>query len=269
MTGPADFRESTDALDPARATAFCATLGLDPTILEQGNLPPFWHYLYFWEARPADALGRDGHPKTGDFIPDLGLPRRMWAGGDLRFLHPLKLAQPATRKSHIADVRQKTGRSGPFALVEVAHEFWQGDTLCVRERQDLIYRKESVAGAPAPTPPKARVDETQSRTVSFSSTLLFRYSALTFNGHRIHYDRDYCTAVEGYPGLVVHGPLLAQMLIHLAMETIGSITSFKFRATAPLFDFETATLCAAPVEGGLDLWVRGPDGRQNMVATAS
>lgn len=264
------IRATIDPMDPARADAFCATLGLNPQARLSGNvLPPFWHYLYFWDAQPPDNLGRDGHPKTGGFIPDMGLPRRMWAGGALEFLHPLKLGHEARQKSRISSARRKTGRSGDLAIVEVQHELWQSGQLCLRERQDLIYRSDPDPKVEPPEPLIARKDAEVSRSVSFNPTLLFRYSALTFNGHRIHYDRDYCREVEGYPGLVVHGPLLAQLLIHLAEESLGTLKEFSFRATAPLFDFETATLALARTETGLSLWVSGPDGRQCMLAEAS
>ena len=139
----------------------------------------------------------------------------------------------------------------------------------MRERQDLVYREDPDPDAPAVVPKQARRDEQKSQSVSFNPTLLFRYSALTFNGHRIHYDRDYCREVEGYPGLVVHGPLLAQKLIDMAATELGGLSRFRFRATAPLFDFESAECCLRPENDGLALWVRGPDGRLCMEATAS
>jgi 3-methylfumaryl-CoA hydratase len=263
-------RRQTDPLDPARAAALHATLALPGTPPKAGDpLPPFWHYLYFWEALPPEHLGRDGHPKPGGFIPDTGLPRRMWAGGALEFLHPVTLGQSASRISTITDVARKSGRTGPLALVTLSHEIRQGGQLCIRETQNLIYREDPKPDAPKPTPKPAPKNETHSQAADFSPTLLFRYSALTFNGHRIHYDRDYCRDVEGYPGLVVHGPLLAQHLIHLAIDLTGPLETFTFRAIAPLFDFETADLCAREAETGLTLWIRGPDGRLIMEASAT
>ncbi len=232
-------------------------------------LPPFWHYAYFWEPlRPAE-LGRDGHPRTGDFIPDLGLPRRMWAGGKLTFHAPLKIGVVAEKKSKILDVAHKSARTGPLAVVTLQHSFSQAGTLCVSEEQSLIYREDAGADAPKPVPPQAPTGETVTQSKRFSTTDLFRYSALTFNGHRIHYDRDYAQSVEGYDGLIVHGPLLAQMAINLAQGLLGQLQTFEFRATAPLFDFEEATACAKPTETGYDLWVRGPDGRMCLSATAT
>ncbi|WP_235003686.1 FAS1-like dehydratase domain-containing protein [Jhaorihella thermophila] len=252
-------------MDPARAAAFQVALGQEPTIGAGSVLPPFFHQLYFWAPRPPGALGRDGHPRVGDgIIPDMGLPRRMWAGGRLAFHAPLLAGVPAERVSHLEQAVRKTGRSGPLAFVTLRHEISQGRRVCVTEWQDLVYREDPDPSAARPAPPEARRDETERRTVSFSTTLLFRYSALTFNGHRIHYDLDYARQVEGYDGLVVHGPLLAQLLMLLAEEAIGPLAGFAFRASSPLMHFDTAELCLK----GRELWVRGPDGRQCMTAAA-
>ncbi|MDJ0821386.1 MAG: MaoC family dehydratase N-terminal domain-containing protein [Paracoccaceae bacterium] len=252
----------TDMLDPARAQALLVALGLNADLGPRDALPPFFHQLYFWDPRPPGALGRDGHPKVGGLIPDLGLPRRMWAGGALHFEAPLRAGDPAEKRSFVDEVQRKQGRSGPLGFVTLRHEIWQAGQLCVTERQDLVYREDPDPSAPAPKPPTARTDEVTREDQSFDSTLLFRYSALTFNGHRIHYDLDYARDVEGYGGLVVHGPLLAQLLMLMAARE-GPLRSFSFRATAPLMHFETATLC----RNGPDMWVRGPDGRQCMIAT--
>jgi len=263
-------RSLTDPLDAARAAALHATLNRPGAMPVAGDpLPPFWHYIYFWEAQPPDALGRDGHPKTGGFIPDTGLPRRMWAGGRLEFLNPVRLGDPAIRTSTISDLARKQGQTGALAVIRIDHEIQQDGQTCIRERQDLIYREDPDPSAPKPSPKPAPTDETHATKMRFSSTLLFRYSALTFNGHRIHYDRDYCREVEGYPGLVVHGPLLAQLLIHSAVEALGGLNRFDFRAVAPLFDFEEAELCARKDGDLVKLWVRGPDGRLCMTAEAT
>ncbi len=252
-----------DVMDPARAAALQVALGLGPTVSAGSALPPFFHQLYFWSPRAPSDLGRDGHPRVGiDLIPDMGLPRRMWAGGRLHFHTPLRAGAEAERHSVLEKQSLKTGRTGPLGFVTLKHEIWQVGALCVTEWQDLVYREDPVLDEVKPTPPVARRDETERREVRFDSTLLFRYSALTFNGHRIHYDLDYARDVEGYGGLVVHGPLLAQLLMLFAEEVIGPLTRFSFRATAPLLHFETATLC----RNGTDLWVRGPDGRQCMQA---
>ena len=253
-------------MDPARALSLHASLGLHSPAPETGDaLQPFWHQIYFWDTLPADQLGRDGHPKIGGFIPDLGLPRRMWAGGKLRFHTPLHSGVKATKITTIESIGQKQGKSGPLAFVTLRHEISQSDRLCVTEHQDLVYRQDPDPSAPAPVAPKARTDETYSETRSFSSTLLFRYSALTMNGHRIHYDENYAKDVERYSGLVVHGPLLAQYLMLLAERKLGPLKTFSFRATSPLMHTETADFCIS----GNDMWVRAQDGRQCMQAVAS
>ncbi len=262
--------EISDVLDPARAAALHTALGLSgPAPSANDPLPAFWHYIYFWDAQPAESLGQDGHPKTGGFILDLGLPRRMWAGGDLRFLTPLYIGMPATKQSKLLSVVEKTGASGPLAIITIEHELIQDGRVCITEKQSLIYREAAKPSATPPQPPKAPTDETASEMQSFTSTDLFRYSALTFNGHRIHYDREYTQTQEGYPDLIVHGPLLAQCLITLAAQQIGPLKQFVFKATSPLFLSETATLCARPNDTGLDLWVRGPGGKLCMTAQVS
>lgn len=253
-----------DVIDPARAAAFQLALGHPGTLRPGDALPPFFHQLYFWEPEPPDDLGRDGHPKVGGLIPDMGLPRRMWAGGRLSFHEALKAGVPAQKRSVCENQQRKEGRSGPLGFVTLRHEFWQDGALCLTEWQDLVYRQDPDPKAPRPATLQARSDAQTSEEARFTSTLLFRYSALTFNGHRIHYDLDYARNVEGYDGLVVHGPLLAQLLMLKAQAELGPLASFTFRATSPLMHFETATLCRK----GRDLWVQGPDGRQCMVASA-
>lgn len=252
-------------MDPSRASTFQTTLGQTPTIGAGDVLPPFFHQLYFWAPEPAEHLGRDGHPKVGGLIPDMGLPRRMWAAGRMAFHAPLRAGIPATRTTVCESHQRKEGRSGPLGFVTLRHEVVQDGLTCLTDWQDLVYRQDpQPQAATKPRPPMARLDEEHSDEMRFSSTLLFRYSALTFNGHRIHYDLEYARDVEGYAGLVVHGPLLAQMLMLMAQKHLGPLKSFAFRATAPLMHFETATFCLK----GHDLWVRGPDGRQCMTARA-
>jgi len=260
---PQPVRQS-DVLDPARAQAMQVALGQDAPLAAGDALPPFFHQLYFWTPVPPTGLGRDGHPKVGGLIPDMGLPRRMWAGGRLRFDAPLRLGTPAERVSCCEAIQTKDGRTGPLAFVTLRHEIVQNGDTCVTEWQDLVYRNDPDPVAPKPTPPMAPKDEDHAEDRSFDATLLFRYSALTFNGHRIHYDQPYARDVEGYEGLVVHGPLLAQHLMLMAQEALGPLSAFSFRATAPLMHTETATFCRK----GRAFWVRGPDGRQCMVATA-
>lgn len=252
----------TDTMDPARAQALAVTLEIAaPT----QALPPFFYQIYFWEALPNPRLGRDGHPALGEsLMPDMGLPRRMWAGGRLQFHRDIQTGMAAEKTSVIESRAHKQGRTGPLAFVTARHEVRQNGQLCVTEWQDIVYREDPSPDQPAPPPPMAPEGEVLLER-SFSSTDLFRYSALTFNGHRIHYDLDYCRDVEGYSGLVVHGPLLAQVLMLLAKETLGGLSEFSFRATAPLICPEVAQFMT---DGQGNFWVRGPDGRQCMSATA-
>lgn len=259
-------RAITDPIDPARAAALQAALGEAPTIGAGDPLPPFFHQIYFWEAVPPQNLGRDGHPRTGGFIPDMGLPRRMWAAGRLDFHSPLRAGTRAERLTRIDHVTRKDGRTGPLAFVRLRHDVRQRGGIALTEYQELVYRSEAAPDGPAPRPPVAPTDEEVCRARSFDSTLLFRYSALTFNGHRIHYDEAYAREAEGYDGLVVHGPLLAQLLVLMARDHMGDLARFTYRATAPLMHHETADLCWRS-DG--TLWVRGPDGRLCMEAMAT
>jgi len=259
--GIARMRVERDEMDPARAAALAAVLGqgFDPA----APLPPFAHQVYFWQALPADLLGRDGHPARGDFIPDLGLARRMWAGGRLEFLAPLMSGRVAEKTTVIEAITRKTGRSGPLGFVTLRHEIRQGGTLCLTEWQDLVYRADPLPGQAAPEVPQAPAGAEVMRR-RFSTVDLFRYSALTFNGHRIHYDRDYAREVEGYGGLVVHGPLLAQWLMLIAAERLGGLARFTFRGVSAAFDFEELRMC----RDGARLWIAGPDGRLCLSAEA-
>ena len=260
MTGAE--RRARERLDPGRAEALAATIG--QPFDADAALIPFGHHVYFWTVAARDALGRDGHPATGGFLPDLGLTRRMWAGGRLDFAAPIKVGRMAEKRSVVERTERKTGRSGPLGFVTVRHEIRQGGRLCVTEWQDLVYRADPVQGAPVPRPPDAPDGAEDEVRRSFTPTDLFRYSALTFNGHRIHYDADYARRIEGYAGLVVHGPLLALHLVLMAEGALGSLRHFRFRATAPLIAGEQARFCRA----GTRFWVAGPDGRMCMEAEA-
>ncbi|WP_107497368.1 MaoC family dehydratase N-terminal domain-containing protein [Thalassobius sp. I31.1] len=250
-------------LDPARAKALHVVLGCEGNAPQAGDpLPAFWHQIYFWDPLPEGQLGRDGHTAKGQFIPDLGLPRRMWASGALEFHAPLLIGQDAVKTSVIEDVRLKDGRSGPLGFCTVRHDISQDGQLCVTERQVLVFREDPAPDAPKPPSKQARRDEIRKVTQSFSPTTLFRYSALTLNGHRIHYDEPYAQEVEGYPGIVVHGPLLAQIMMQIAAEN-GELARFEWRNSAPFFAGEAGDFCAFP-----DCWqVRGEDGR--LIAEAS
>jgi len=253
----------TDIMDPARARALQATLGLNPTIEAGSPLPPFFHHIYFWDPLPPSGLGRDGHPALGGFVPDMGpdlpQPRRMWAAGRLLFHGQLKAGIQAEKTSQIEGITRKQGRSGPLAFVRVRHDIKQRGTVALSEWQDLVYRSEGTPGEP----PMARTDESCRNEVTFGTTTLFRYSALTFNGHRIHYDRPYARNKEGYGGLVIHGPLLAQSLMLMGEQELGRpLTEVAYKATAPLCLPNKAHLCWKDGEA----WVRGPKGEQCMEA---
>ncbi|APX12794.1 FAS1-like dehydratase domain-containing protein [Tateyamaria omphalii] len=264
QSAKSDTLRQSDVMDPARACAMQVALG-GAGVLQAGDpLPPFFHQLYFWSPAPPGGLGRDGHPKVGGVIPDMGLPRRMWAGGRLEFYAPLRLGAEAERVTVCENAVRKEGRTGPLAFVTLRHEVWQAGRPCVSEWQDLVYREDPDLDAPRPVPPVAPVDEEEAVEHAFDATLLFRYSALTFNGHRIHYDQPYAREVEGYDGLVVHGPLLAQHLMLMAEAALGPLERFRFRATSPLMHDEVGTFCRK----GRTFWVRGPDGRMCMEAEA-
>ncbi|MEM7267977.1 MAG: MaoC family dehydratase N-terminal domain-containing protein [Pseudomonadota bacterium] len=257
-----------DRIDPWKAAALHDTLDLDAPAPGPGQpLPNFWHWIYFLESRPLRELGRDGHPLKGGggFMPDLGLPRRMWAGSRLTFHRPLSIGAEAERAATIANVERKEGRTGPLAFVTVRYEISDSDGLALTEEQDIVYREDPKPGDPAKAPAAAPTDEHRSRRVDYTSTKLFRYSALTFNGHRIHYDREYATGVEGYAGLITHGPLIAQEMLGFGEAEPGRrAKSYSYRALSPAFDFEALEFCAKDDDDGADLWTRGPDGRLVM-----
>ena len=254
-----------DSIDAGRAQALQATLDDAQAPLATGAaLPPLWHWAYFWSLAPTAGLGPDGHAARGGFLPPIALPRRMWAGSRVRFPKPLPVGAAVTRQSTIRSVEEKSGRSGRLAFVTVEHVIADDEGPCVVEEHDIVYREAGEKGAPLPpgeTPPKGGAWR---REVIPSPVLLFRYSALTFNGHRIHYDQPYTTREEGYPGLIVHGPLLATMMIGQLRQHLpeARATRFAFRARRPIFDVRPFTVCGAPDEGAkhADLWVEDPDG---------
>lgn len=254
--------ETRDLLDLNRARAMQATLGVEDRPLQAGDpLPPLWHWLYFWSVAPASAIGPDGHAARGGFLPAIELPRRMWAGSRVRFPAPLPLGAEAKRESEITAVDFKEGRSGQLAFVTVRHRVSAAGALAVEEEHDIVYRAAPQPGeTPRPGSP-APADPPWQRAVRPDPVLLFRYSALTFNGHRIHYDQPYVTGVEGYPGLIVHGPLLATLMVELARRAAGRpVTNFAFRALRPIFDTAPFTVAGAP-EGDSDakVWVADPE----------
>jgi len=204
---------------------------------DAATLPPLWHWLYFLDATPRADIGPDGHAAKGGFLPPISLPRRMYAGGRLTFPGGLAFGAPAERVSTVASIAEKSGRSGPLAFVTVRHEISQHGALVTTEEHDIVYREAARPGAPPAPAPRAERAVAVEETVQPDEVMLFRFSALTFNGHRIHYDHPYVTGVEGYPGLIVHGPLIAMLLFEFARRTEGGrdVAAFSFRAASPLF----------------------------------
>jgi 3-methylfumaryl-CoA hydratase len=248
------------------------TLDRAPQLGPGDALPPLWHWLYFLRSAPMGALGRDGHPARGGFLPPVALPRRMWAGGRFGFSEDLHIGAQVQKTSRIEDVTLKTGRSGALCFVTVRHTLAQtGSRPAFWEEHDIVYREDPGTATPAAQPPLIGENWTHNETVIPSEVLLFRYSALTFNGHRIHYDRDYARTVEGHAGLVVHGPLIATLLMDLAQRVQGPArpAAFEFRAASPLFDTAPFTLHARRDGATVTLAAATPEGRLAMRATAT
>lgn len=261
-----------DVITQGLVDRFHATLGGSACRVE-GEAPLAIHWCLSPPAVGPDALGPDGHPARGGFLPPVPLPRRMWAGGQIDFLEPLPVGAEVTRVSRIADVVHKAGRSGELVFVTVEHAIQFAGRTALRERQDIVYRPAAGPGdqpaAPAPPTDGPRKGEFR-ETIEATTTLLFRYSALTFNGHRIHYDVDYARQVEGYPGLVVHGPLQATLMLHLAARTSGGRAPrrFAYRGLSPLFHGAPFTVNATTTGQGLELWCADSAGRPTMTAKA-
>lgn len=261
-----------DQINPAFAAALAATLDGPRYPVAGDALPPLWHWIYFWNVCPQSEVGADGHPQRGGFLPPVPLPRRMWAGGRLRFAAPLPIGAQAEKVSRIASVDVKQGRTGALAFVTVQHTIHHQGQLCLSEEHDIVYRDLPQPGAPVAVAQSAPADARWSRRVVPDPVLLFRYSALTFNGHRIHYDRSYVTEVEGYPGLIVHGPLIATLLVDLLAREMPQavLREFNFRAVGSLFDIEPFTLCGKPAADGrsVALWAQNQRGELAMQAQA-
>lgn len=269
--GSTEQLEEDIALTPAQGMA--ATLDDEISSFQTGDLlPPLWQWLYFLPRAPQSKIGIDGHPQRGGFLPPVTLPRRMFAGARMQFRTPLRIGQTAVREGTVIKVQQKDGKSGQLVFVTVRYHIRQGDQICIEEEQDIVYREPGAPVAP-PTPvewpqPPANA---WTKTITPDPVLLFRFSALTFNAHRIHYDRPYATSEEGYPGLVVHGPLTAIQLMDLVRHNAARpVTGFEFRGQAPLFDLAPYRLLAVPnTDNTVTLEAQGPDGRTTMTATAT
>ena len=267
--GKTEVRE--DLITPGPAMRLLATLDdVDTGFSMDSCLPPLWHWLYFLPGAPRRELGADGHPSRGGFLPPVQLPRRMFAGGRFRFHSPLSVGHPARRSSEIVSVERKHGRSGPLVFVRIRHQVLQHGRLCVEEERDIVYRGHGTPPAapvlkpqwaPAPTGTKARI-------VDPDPVMLFRFSALTFNAHRIHYDESFVRDMEGYPGLLVHGPLLAILLMENLRQDGTPARGFTFRARAPLFCGAPFRVLARPEDGRVALWAEGPGGNVAVEAEA-
>lgn len=262
--------EAMDQVTPDLVRRFRATLDQPEGDLSPGApAPRLAHLCLALSVGPTAELGNDGHPARGGFLPPVPLPRRMWAGGEFRFGREIAIGDEVRRVSRIEDVTVKEGRAGPLCFVTVRHVVQAGNQVAVEERQDIVYRGAD-AGAPVATPPAPAPQGETRRTIDASPPLLFRYSALTFNGHRIHYDRSYATEVERYPGLIVHGPLQATLLYHFGAGLRGSPPGrFSFRSLSPLFDTEPVELHATEDGDSIRLWTARPAGPVAMSAEAS
>ncbi|MGJ4908584.1 FAS1-like dehydratase domain-containing protein [Bradyrhizobium sp. SZCCHNRI1009] len=263
--------EATDLVTPQLTKGLRATLFLDIGEPTTGDIAPYTvHWCLGQPVFPHDQLGPDGHPTRGGFLPPVPLPRRMWAGGEVQFIDPLRVGDVATRVSTITDVTLKSGSTGQLCFVSVEHVVSTPRGVAIRERQDIVYRDMGGAqAAPAKAPPPPPVAQHSETRVS-DAVLLFRYSALTFNGHRIHYDRDYVTRVEGYPGLIFHGPLQAALLVEFAAKLKGKPPArFTYRGVQPLFEGSEFSVNANDKDGGLELWTANAERQPTMKGTAT
>jgi 3-methylfumaryl-CoA hydratase len=210
-----------------------ATLDREGSLGEGDSLPPAWHWLYFFDAFRTSDLGRDGHTRLGISLPEFPLPRRMWAGGNIQWLNKVVMGTAATRATEIKNIVAKEGRTGSLIFVTMEHRVEQRGNLCIIEEQNIVYREAAITSTQV-EPEQAESDSHFSQQWKFGSTELFRYSALTFNGHKIHYDSDYAREVEGYPNVVVHGPLLATLMLDLAVVNNRDVNQFSYRARSPI-----------------------------------
>ncbi|WP_417722328.1 FAS1-like dehydratase domain-containing protein [Salipiger sp.] len=263
-------REETQSelLTPALVQRFNATFDREGSLEEGAEAPLLIHLCLCQPAAPTAALGTDGHPARGGFLPPVPLPRRMWAGGAFEFHAAPRIGETITRRSVIEDVTMKEGRTGTLCFVTVTHHVSAGDRALITERQDIVYRNADAPGAPKKTPEPAPAGAS-SKEIAATPVLLFRYSALTFNGHRIHYDQPYVTGEEGYPGLIIHGPIQATMLAQYAADLRGAAPArFTFRSLSPIFDTADFTLNAGDDGAALTLWTAGTGGPKAMEARA-
>jgi 3-methylfumaryl-CoA hydratase len=265
-----------DDIGATPVRALNATLDHPVPAAEPGTpLPPLWHWLYFLPLHRQSEIGPDGHARRGGFLPPVPLPRRMWAGSQFEFRAPLRVGDSVERTSTIDDVSAKEGRTGSLVFVKVRHEVRCNGSAepSIVESQDIVYRGAKRPNEPDPAPHRAPDGATWRREIVPDEVLLFRYSALTFNGHRIHYDRRYVTEVEGYPGLVVHGPLIATLLLDLVRRHApdARIAGFRFKAVRPIFDLHPFAVNGKPSADGREirLWAEDHQGWLAMDAVAT
>jgi 3-methylfumaryl-CoA hydratase len=265
--------EVTDVVTAHLVKGLRATLFMEIGAPKPGDAAPWTvHWCLAQPVYPMSQLGPDGHPTRGGFLPPVPLPRRMWAGGELEFFEPLRVGDEMTRSSRISDVTMKSGSTGVLCFVSVEHEITTPRGTAIRERQDIVYRDMSApqAAAPAKSPPPPAIAKHRESRIA-DPVLLFRYSALTFNGHRIHYDRDYVTGVEGYPGLIFHGPMQAAFIVELAAKLHGGTAPKKlsYRGLQPLFEGSEFTVNANDTSAGMELWIANSAGQPTMKGTAT
>jgi 3-methylfumaryl-CoA hydratase len=263
-----------DTLDATPVAALTATLDHPAAPVQAGDeLPPLWHWLYFLPLHRASDIGPDGHARRGGFLPPVPLPRRMWAGSQFEFREPLQVGQRVARTSTIASVTQKDGRTGPLVFVKVRHELQVEGAAApaLVEFHDIVYREARKPGDAEPPPQPAPSGAAWQRVIVPDDVLLFRYSALTFNGHRIHYDRRYVTQVEGYPGLIVHGPLIATLLLDLLRRNAPDavVVDFRFKAVRPTFDLHPFQVNGTREGHTVRLWAQDHEGWLTMDAVAT
>jgi len=265
-------QEATDIVTAQLVKALRATLFQEVGEPKPGDAAPFTvHWCLAQPVAPMSMLGADGHPARGGFLPPVPLPRRMWAGGEIEFFDVLRVGDESTRTSRIADVTVKTGSTGVLCFVAVEHTVTSPRGVAIRERQDIVYRETTSAQTAAPAKAPRSPPQAQHRETHMSDpVLLFRYSALTFNGHRIHYDRDYVTKVEGYPGLVFHGPLQAALIIGTAarLREGKPPKKFTYRGVQPLFEGSEFSINANDTAAGMELWTANAEGQPTMKGTA-
>jgi 3-methylfumaryl-CoA hydratase len=264
---------TTDVVTAAPANLLRLTFARpDPELKSGDALPPGWHVFYFLPRLGPDQLRADGTPAESGVIPDMPLPRRMFAGETFRFHRPLRIGENLRRETELMDIALKSGGTGTLVFTTVLSRIFGPDGLAVEEERRIVYREEVKAGEgnQAPRREPAPEDVPWRRTVTPDPILLFRFSALTFNSHRIHYDRRWAMEVEGYPGLVVHGPLTQTLLIDFARDHAGGrrFVSWTSQARAPLFEPAPFELRGRPTATGCELWAVTPEGTVAMSAVA-